>query len=517
LEMMQSGDYVVPRLLGEPYLDKPPLLYWAIAGSYRLFGVGQFGARFPTAAAAALTVMVTFVFGRRLLGSHAALLSALMMLLSLGFVLSGRFVLMDGPLTLFTTVALLAFFLAVRGRQLAWRWWCLAAVACSLGVLVKGPVAVVLTVPPLVAFVWLDRTQARVRWQHWLALATIVVVIVAPWFVLIAQHQGEFVSYFLWKHHVVRFVSAFNHRAPFWYYVPVLLIGMFPSSLLLGPTVDYLLGRREEVRVLRSRELGALALAAVWILAFFSASSCKLPTYILPAVPLVCLLQGQMLQHLLSGQYARAFWARVAQQWPGHAATLAVLIGAGIAVADVALRPDDRAGWAVNGAVLGGALALLVHQIVRWRAWSSRGTSWAAVAAISLLVMGYAFQKFVPELAHYRSVSANAAALSCTADGARRPVVYFAWQSDGSVFHLPADQVRRFADADLADLQQFVLAHGETVLVADEPHLALLETALHGRITVTPGQGARGRLHLLSTLPTANTLVGARPASSVER
>jgi dolichol-phosphate mannosyltransferase len=74
-----------------------------------------------------------------------------MLLLSLGFVLSGRFVIMDGLLTLFTTVCFLAMFLAVHGPRVRPGWWLVAAVACGLGVLTKGPLAIVLTVPPFVA------------------------------------------------------------------------------------------------------------------------------------------------------------------------------------------------------------------------------------------------------------------------------------------------------------------------------------------------------------------------------
>ena len=324
LEMLQSGDFVVPRLLGEPYLDKPPLLYWATAASLQVFGPHEFGARFPSALAAVLTVLITFVLGTRLFGSRPAFLASLMLLLSLGFVLSGRFLIMDGPLTLFTTVCLLASFLAVRGPQVRLAWWLVAAVACSLGILTKGPVAVVLTLPPLVSLLWLDHRHARVRIWHWLAAVAVILLVTAPWFILIAQRQGDFASQFLWKHHILRFVSAFNHQAPVWYFLPVLFLGMFPSSLLFGPTLGFLFGRRDDLRMLRTAELGAVALAAVWILVFFSASSCKLPTYILPAVPLLCLVQGSMLHHLLSGTYATGVWARLAHRLPVHAIDMAV-------------------------------------------------------------------------------------------------------------------------------------------------------------------------------------------------
>jgi hypothetical protein len=517
LEMLQSGDFVVPRLLGEPYLDKPPLLYWATAGSFHLFGPSEFAARFPAALAAILTILATFALGTRLLGSRAAFLGSLMLLLSLGFVLSGRFVIMDGPLTLFTTVCLMALFLAVRGPRVRLAWWLVAAVACSLGILTKGPVAIVLTLPPLLVFLWLDRTQARVQPRHWFVFALVVLAVTAPWFILIGQRQEDFASYFLWKHHVLRFVSAFNHKAPVWYYVPVLLIGMFPSSLLLGPTLGFLAGRREELRTLRTRELGAMALAAVWIVAFFSVSSCKLPTYILPAIPLLCLVQGCMLHQLLSGKYTSAVWARLAHRLPMHAMDLAVAIGGGIAVADLALEPDHGVAQAINFAVIGGSLAFLLYRVIHRRSWPVRAANWGVVAVASLLIMGFAFQKFVPEFALYRSINANAARLCQTADGAPLPVVYFEWQCDGSSFYLPTEQVRRFRGNDLAGFQRFLLEHPQMVLIADSLHVALLQDTLGSRAAFTRSRGARGRLYTLSTLPTSDTLVGTRQAVPVQR
>ena len=191
LEMVQTGDYIVPRLLGEPYLDKPPLLYWATAGSFKLFGTSELAARIPTAVAALLTVLATFLLGSRFLGSRVAYIAAIMLFLCLGFVLSGRFLIMDGLLTLFTTICLLASYLAIRGKSVRLHWWLTAAVACGLGVMTKGPVALVLTLPPLVAFQWLQRVSL-IRLRHWCAFAAINLAITLPWFVAIASQQGEF-------------------------------------------------------------------------------------------------------------------------------------------------------------------------------------------------------------------------------------------------------------------------------------------------------------------------------------
>ncbi|MHB8974589.1 MAG: glycosyltransferase [Pirellulaceae bacterium] len=517
LEMLQSGDFVVPRLLGEPYLDKPPLLYWATAASLHVFGPCEFGARFPSALAAILTVLVTFILGARLLGSRSAFLASLMLLLSLGFVLSGRFLLMDGPLALFTTVCLLASLLAVHGPQMRLAWWLVAAIACGLGILTKGPVALVLTCPPLVALLWLDHCHARIRVWHGLAALAVILLVTAPWFVLIAQRQSDFASYFLWKHHVLRFVSAFNHQAPFWYYVPVLFLGMFPSSLLFGPTLGFLFGRRDDLRTLRTAELGAVTLAAVWILAFFSASSCKLPTYILPAVPLLCLTQGSMLHHLLSGAFAHGVWARLAHRLPVHAIDMAVAAGATIAVVDLLLEPDQGVGQALNFAVIGASLAFLAYRAIHRNMWPARPANWVLAVGTSLLIMGFAFQKFVPEFALYRSINANAARVRNTADGNHLPVVYFEWQCDGSSFYLPTDQICRFREQDLAGMQRFVDAHPQAVVVADRQQVDRLQETLGSRATFTRSRGGRGRVYLLSTLPAPRAVIGARDNTAVQR
>ncbi len=256
LEMVHSGDYLVPRLQGEPYLDKPPLLYWATAASFRVFGETELAARIPSAVAALLTVLVTFLLGRHLLGDRTAWLGSLMLLLCLGFVLSARFLIMDGPLTLFTTICLFASLLAVRGSRLQLSWWLVAGVACGLGVMTKGPVAVVLTCPPLLALHWVGGRAASPRLRDWLVFATIVGTVALPWFILIGRSQGDFAGHFFWQHHIIRFVNAFNHQEPFWYYIPVLFAGMFPSSLLAAPVVFFLGYRGERTAAIADTGVG---------------------------------------------------------------------------------------------------------------------------------------------------------------------------------------------------------------------------------------------------------------------
>src|SRR5690348_9674251 len=129
-EMLQRGEWVVPYLQGEPYLDKPPLLYWLIEASYAAFGVTVWAARLVPALAVHGCVLLVYFFGRRSLGERAALWGALGLGLAPGFLSTGRLLLMDSLLTLWTTLALLSAFEAVRGERLRWGWWLLASLAC---------------------------------------------------------------------------------------------------------------------------------------------------------------------------------------------------------------------------------------------------------------------------------------------------------------------------------------------------------------------------------------------------
>ena len=270
---------------------------------------------------------------------------------------------------------------------------------------------------------------------------------------------------------------------------------MFPCSLLTGPVVTFLVARSESVRTLRTRELGAVTMAAIWILAFFSISSCKLPTYILPAVPMICLVQGCMLDELLKKRFSPPLFGAILQRLPLHATTLALLAGTAIAIADLVLAPDHGSARALNLGVIAATLAFIVHQLVRRRPWRARTFTWAVAAAASFTIMAFAFQKFVPEFAGYRSINANAARLQIGDDGTLLPVVYFDWQCDGYSFYLQTDDIRRFGEDDLDSVRQFVQEHPQCILVADPTRLDQLHKELGDQVTLTRSPGSRTTLH----------------------
>ena len=130
-----------------------------------------------------------------------------------------------------------------------WGWWLLSAGACGLGVLTKGPVAVLLLVPPLLLQRWLAGDLCRVSRIALLAFLATVAVVALPWYVALCLRLPGFAQHFLWEHNVLRFVAPFDHPRGVWFYVPVVLFGLLPGTLLLASLVRFLFSGKEDVPV----------------------------------------------------------------------------------------------------------------------------------------------------------------------------------------------------------------------------------------------------------------------------
>lgn len=306
-EMLLRGEWVVPYLHGEPYLDKPPLMYWLVMLSYRALGVHDWSARLVPALAVHACVLLTYVLGRRHLGERAAFWGALALCLAPGFLSIGRLLVLDGLLALCVTLSVLSAFEAVSGTRLRWAWWLLAASACGLGVLTKGPVALLLLLPPLLTYRWLNGSDVRIGGKGWLAFAAVVLAVCLPWYVAVCVRVPQFAGYFLWEQNVVRFLAPFDHLRPIWFYVPVLLAGLLPATLLAVPFARFLFSDAQRQRSCRCPELGFMLLAGGWCVLFFSLSGCKLPTYILPAFPPLALVLGY---YLASSDWHASRWIK---------------------------------------------------------------------------------------------------------------------------------------------------------------------------------------------------------------
>lgn len=312
-EMLTHNEWIVPTLQSEPYLDKPPLFYWTVMLAFSVFGYHTWTARLVPALATHGAILVTYFLGRRLVGARPAFWGALILSLAPAFIGVSRLLLLDGLLTLFTTTAILAAYVALRGATLHRGWWYLAALAGGFALLTKGPVAVVLLVPPL----WLTRRLEPYRcplpWRHVLGFLGVVFAVNVPWYAAILLREPEFGWYFFVQHNLQRFVDPFDHERPVSFFVPIVLFGMLPATLLLPAAVRFLFSSRPEATRQRSLPLGHLLLSGLWCFLFFSLSGSKLPTYILPAFPPLALALGC---YIASGRVAASRWTiTVAAAW----------------------------------------------------------------------------------------------------------------------------------------------------------------------------------------------------------
>jgi 4-amino-4-deoxy-L-arabinose transferase-like glycosyltransferase len=312
-QMLAQHHLVVPVRHGQAYYHKPPLMYWLVMGIYQLCGIHDWAARLVPSGAAFLCVLVTYFWGKRTAGPRAGFAGALMLCLSPRFAQMARMVTMNGLLSLWVMAGLAAAHVALAAPAVKRRWWFLSALICGLGFLTKGPVALVLVAGPVLLLQLLDRRSARPGVRLWLAYLAVVGAVAVPWFVVVAVRDPAFVYDFIWIHHVRRFADPIDHPQPVWYYVPGLVVGLLPWTLLLPGLVSHLVRRGRPGQPRPTGALGFFLLASLWCLAFFSASGCKRPSYLLPAMPPLALALGCYLDAAwAAGRLRRAYWAGAA-------------------------------------------------------------------------------------------------------------------------------------------------------------------------------------------------------------
>ena len=298
-EMIESGDWVTPRLNYTVYFEKPPLFYWLVALSFEVLGQTEGAARAVSAAAGIVTIVLTFWLGLGLLGPRAALLGAGALAASPIFFVLAEALTIDMVLTACIT-ATLAFLHRAHAADRKTLWVVLVAVASALGVLAKGPVALVL--PGLIALLYL---LVRRDWSTVGALLRplpigLFALIVVPWFVLVAQANPEFLEFFFIREHLQRFAANVGHPEGPLYYVPVLFFGPLPWTAVAIGLACTREGRAAFGEVSGDARLYLLVWGGL-VISFFTLASSKLATYILPALPPLALLFGGWLDRVAEG------------------------------------------------------------------------------------------------------------------------------------------------------------------------------------------------------------------------
>jgi len=290
-EMVASGDWISAHLNGVRYLEKPVMSFWCSAGAMKIFGVNRFAARFPSALAAGLSGLLLFLLVRRESKDGYGGILATVIFLTFGMVyVLGTFCIPDAVFSAFVTGSLVFFYFSYRASSLPRKISLLfvSGVFLGLGFLTKGLVALVIPVLAVTPFMVWERRFVELVKTSWIPLVAAVLVAL-PWSILVHFENSDFWRYFIWVSHIERFIggsaSTNLHSEPFWYYLPILLGGTLPWSVLLPSIVS---GTKKE-----HLKTPLVRFASCWLifpLTFFSISSGKLGTYILPLMPAAAVL-----------------------------------------------------------------------------------------------------------------------------------------------------------------------------------------------------------------------------------
>ena len=307
-EMIAGGDWVTPHLDGVPYFEKPPLMYWAVAACEEAFGPSEWSVRLAPALFGVAGILMAYSAARRIYGRDAGFWSAVVLGTSLLYLAIGHLVLLDMAVSVLMSATLFCFILGMREPPGAARRWLFFGLYASaaLATLTKGLMGFL--IPGAVMFLWvLLLNQWRRLWPLYLPSGvSLFLVIAAPWHFLAASRNPGWAHFYLVYEHWERFFDKGHGRwGPFWYFVPILILGLFPwTGFLWSSFRDALAGgwsRRRE-----NAEAWFFTIWAVFIFLFFSKSQSKLPPYILPVFPAVAVVMGRWLAATLPAEDAFA-------------------------------------------------------------------------------------------------------------------------------------------------------------------------------------------------------------------
>ncbi len=304
-EMWTTGDQLVPHLLGQPYAHKPPLLFWLIEAGWWVFGVGEWWGRLAAPLAALAATLLTMDLARRLWtddGGRAARLTPILLLGCVFWAVFSTLTMFDCLLACCVLVGMHG--VAAAGLSAGRSGWKRLALGVALGILAKGPVALLHLLPALALAPWWATGTGLTRpaWRGWYARAALAVLcgllLVLAW-ALPAAHRGgaAYQDAILWGQTAGRLAGDANapelnpHGRPLWWYLPLLPALLFPWSL--WPPLWRAAARW---RVLRA-DRGARLLVAWLVPAFvaFSLIGGKQVHYLVPLLPAAALLAARLL------------------------------------------------------------------------------------------------------------------------------------------------------------------------------------------------------------------------------
>lgn len=361
-EMFARHDWIVPTLNGQPWLEKPVLLYWKMMNSYALFGVSDWAARVPSATHALALVLVVFFFVRRF-RPGAELNAALITASSAAVIAFSRAASTDMVLCAPFAVAMLAWRAWHQTGRKLWLGFFYALLA--VGALAKGPVAPAFAVLIVGLYALARRDKNIFIRSLWWPGFLLFFAFVLPWYIAVQIKVPQFLRFFFLEQNLERFsTNIYHHAQPFWYYIPVFVLSTVPWTLftiaaLISAGKDGI-SRWRTTDPTGSNDDGLRIFLVIWLLipiVFFSISRSKLPGYILPSIPAAAILTADYL-HRRAGPLNR--WMLMP-----HSLICGGLV-AGALLAPSLMLKVHPSGEAIRAIVIAaGATAIMVLLLVR--------------------------------------------------------------------------------------------------------------------------------------------------------
>ncbi len=427
-EMVATGDWGIPHLNGLRYFEKPPLGYWVHAGSLLIFGENNFAVRLPSALAVGLMALLIFALidrsGRDASNGNdvAGILAAMVFLSCFEVAGVGNMATLDSVFTLLLTLTIVAFYNATErppGSFSEKKFLLFAGIACGLGFLTKGFLAIVLPALVLAPYlVWQRRyiDMLRMSWMPLLAAAAVAL----PWSWYIQLKEPDFWHYFFWIEHIQRFLAdSAQHKEPFWFYF-VAAPGLFLPWSFVAPAAA---ARLPEI----TKDIGSqgrlVRLSLCWLVLpflFFSVSNGKLITYILPCFPPFAILMAIGFVRNPSKDNRRIF------KW-GVATTLAVFVAILLSLIWIQLFRHQGSRFYSEPwkavMVINGLLFMVLFCF--WALRNSNGVNRAILLGMAPLMFLFIVHFAVPDIAieqsapgrllekHFSNINSNDIIISC--------------------------------------------------------------------------------------------------------
>jgi len=396
-EMHARDDYLVPVINGAEFPEKPILYYWlALISSHVTGSVSELTLRLPLAAVGIASVLVCYLLVLPYAGRARARLAALLLATTWSVYWTSRSIQMDLLVMFFTLCTTLIVTRIVDCGFPPWRGWALAGIAAGLGFLSKGPVAIV--VPSICILLYLATTGKLGALRSWSLTAAVAscAAVAAPWYVaLYATGHHEFLVEVLWRQNVTRYLEAWDHRRPWWYFLVHFWIVLAPWAAF-APLALRLPGRDAGRRALDR-------LCWVWIagvVAFFSLSECKRGPYLLPAAPAVAILVAGLIEKLWNNELSARRRRAVLGLLLAHAIVLLAGGAWALARVPVVFPPLSWHAAAFGVLVISGAAAMLIGFLPSMRASRLPLKAFAGTIAILYLM---ASVSLVPAVDRYKS------------------------------------------------------------------------------------------------------------------